>query len=50
MLKRQIFYCFHYDNDVFRVQQIRNIGGHRGKQTGNSQRMETYQAEWRQVH
>ena len=24
--KRQIFYRFHYDNDVFRVQQIRNIG------------------------
>lgn len=26
MPKRQIFYSFHYDNDVFRVQQIRNIG------------------------
>lgn len=25
MAKRQIFYSFHYDNDVFRVQQIRNI-------------------------
>jgi hypothetical protein len=24
--KRQIFYSFHYDNDVFRVQTIRNIG------------------------
>lgn len=24
--KRQIFYSFHYSNDVFRVQQIRNIG------------------------
>lgn len=24
--KRQIFYSFHYNNDVFRVQQIRNIG------------------------
>lgn len=24
--KRKIFYSFHYDNDVFRVQQIRNIG------------------------
>ena len=24
--KRQIFYSFHYDNDVMRVQQIRNIG------------------------
>lgn len=26
MTKRQIFYSFHFDNDVFRVQQIRNIG------------------------
>lgn len=26
MPKRQIFYSFHYDNDVFRVQQVRNIG------------------------
>ncbi|KKB51169.1 hypothetical protein HMPREF1212_01899 [Parabacteroides sp. HGS0025] len=26
MAKRQFFYSFHYDNDVFRVQQIRNIG------------------------
>lgn len=25
-MARQIFYSFHYDNDVFRVQQIRNIG------------------------
>jgi hypothetical protein len=25
MAKRQIFYSFHYDVDVFRVQQIRNI-------------------------
>ncbi|MBK7129071.1 MAG: TIR domain-containing protein [Crocinitomicaceae bacterium] len=24
--KRKIFYSFHYQNDVFRVQQIRNIG------------------------
>ena len=26
MAKRQVFYGFHYENDVFRVQQIRNIG------------------------
>jgi tRNA-dihydrouridine synthase len=25
-IKRQIFYSFHYENDVMRVQQIRNIG------------------------
>lgn len=26
MPKRQVFYSFHYGNDVMRVQQIRNIG------------------------
>lgn len=26
MPKRQVFYSFHYANDVFRVQLIRNIG------------------------
>ena len=26
MQKRQVFYSFHYANDVFRVQQIRNMG------------------------
>lgn len=26
MAKRRVFYSFHYDEDVFRVQQIRNIG------------------------
>ena len=26
MVKRQIFYSFHYANDVMRVQQIRNRG------------------------
>lgn len=26
MGKRQVFYSFHFDNDVMRVQQIRNIG------------------------
>jgi len=26
MAKRQVFYSFHYKNDVMRVQQIRNIG------------------------
>jgi len=25
-IKRQIFFSFHFDNDVMRVQQIRNIG------------------------
>ena len=26
MAYRQVFYSFHFDNDVMRVQQIRNIG------------------------
>lgn len=26
MTKRRVFYSFHYENDVMRVQQIRNIG------------------------
>lgn len=26
MAKPKVFYSFHFDNDVFRVQQIRNIG------------------------
>lgn len=30
MAKRQIFYSFHFDNDVMRVQQIRNIGAIEG--------------------
>lgn len=25
-MKKKVFYSFHFDNDVFRVQQIRNIG------------------------
>lgn len=26
MAKRQVFYSFHFDNDVMKVQQVRNIG------------------------
>jgi hypothetical protein len=26
MAKRKVFYSFHFDNDVMRVQQIRNMG------------------------
>lgn len=26
MAKRKVFYSFHFENDVFRVQQIRNMG------------------------
>lgn len=30
MAREPVFYSFHYDNDVFRVQQIRNIGAIEG--------------------
>ena len=33
MIKRQVFYSFHYDNDVMRVQQIRNMGVCDGSKT-----------------
>jgi hypothetical protein len=29
-MKRQVFYSFHFDNDVMRVQQVRNIGAIEG--------------------
>lgn len=31
-MKRKVFYSFHFDNDVLRVQQIRNIGAIEGNQ------------------
>lgn len=31
MVTRHVFYSFHYDNDVMRVQQIRNIGALEGQ-------------------
>lgn len=32
MAKRRIFYSFHFNNDVFRVQQVRNIGALEGNE------------------
>ncbi len=32
MAKKQIFMSFHFDNDVMRVQQIRNIGALEGNE------------------
>jgi len=32
MAKRKVFYSFHYNNDVFRVQQIRNMGALEGNE------------------
>lgn len=31
-MKRQVFYSFHFGNDVMRVQQIRNIGAIEGNE------------------
>jgi hypothetical protein len=39
--KRQIFYSFHYDNDVFRVQQIRNMGVLEGDEPVSANTWET---------
>lgn len=36
MAKRQVFYSFHYENDVMRVAQIRNIGVIEGNPVASS--------------
>jgi hypothetical protein len=41
MAKRQVFYSFHYDNDVFRVQQIRNIGALEDNEPVSANKWET---------
>ena len=41
-MKRQVFYSFHYANDVMRVQQIRNIGVIEGNSPASPN-------EWEQV-
>lgn len=39
--KRQVFYSFHYDKDVFRVQQIRNMGVLEGDEPVSANTWET---------
>lgn len=41
MAKKPVFYSFHYDNDVMRVQQIRNIGVLEGNTPVNANDWET---------
>ncbi|MGV8898662.1 MAG: TIR domain-containing protein [Burkholderiaceae bacterium] len=41
MAKRQIFYSFHFKNDVMRVQQVRNIGTFDGNAPVSHQDWET---------
>ena len=40
MAKRQVFYSFHYQNDVMRVAQIRNIGVIEGNAPASSSKWE----------
>jgi hypothetical protein len=42
MAKKKVFYSFHFSNDVFRTQQIRNIGAIEGNQPVNPN-------EWEEV-
>lgn len=41
MARRPVFYSFHFDNDVMRVQQIRNIGVLEGNQPVSANDWET---------
>lgn len=41
MAKRQVFFSFHFDNDVMRVQTIRNIGSIEGNTPVSPQAWET---------
>lgn len=41
MAKRQVFYSFHYDNDVLRTQGIRNIGAIEGNSPASANEWET---------
>lgn len=40
MAKKKIFYSFHFDNDVMRVQQVRNIGVIEGNEPVTAQKWE----------
>lgn len=40
MRRKQVFYSFHFNNDVMRVQQIRNIGAIEGNPPVSAQRWE----------
>lgn len=43
MAKRQVFFSFHFNNDVMRVQQVRNIGVIEGNKPITAQEWETAQ-------
>ena len=39
-MKRKVFYSFHYDNDVMRVQQVRNVGALEGDEPVSANKWE----------
>ncbi len=41
MAKRKVFYSFHYKNDVFRTQQVRNMGALEGNEPVSANEWET---------
>jgi hypothetical protein len=41
MAKRQVFYSFHFDNDVFRVQMVRQMGVIEGNEPVSKNTWET---------
>lgn len=41
MAKRQVFYSFHYANDVMRTQLVRNIGAIEGNAPASANEWET---------
>lgn len=43
MAKRQVFYSFYYNNDVFRVQQVRHIGSIEGNASVSANEWEQLQ-------
>lgn len=44
-IKRKVFYSFHYKNDVFRVQQVRNIGSLEGNKQVTENKWEEIKAK-----
>lgn len=49
MATRTVFYSFHYDRDVYRVQLVRNIGAIDGSPALGSQEWETVRRDSRQA-
>lgn len=48
-MKRRVFYSFHYQNDYWRTQQIRNIGSIEGNSIATSNQWETIKHQGEQA-